>query len=541
MQAGQGPVKVQTLVIIIVLLFASGVNVISNLPVASAATFSNLQVLRVNANGYEAGTINVPANTIDNNLSTRWSNLGKGSWLTFDLGAKSTISFVDIAWYKGDTRQSTFTISLSSDNISYSMVYSGKSSGKTLSFERYDFADREARYVKITVKGNTENNWASITEVDVYGVGATISLDITPPQITAPPDITTISTGMLTAIILGNPSVTDNLDPSPIVTNNAPSTGFPVGITEVTWTATDHSGNAASAVQKVTITSPSSPTSSMVDKFGVTMVNPTAQNGRVWFSKWDNGVSRTFGNYANDPFDPEFITSKNSGGMGDGSYKTSGDGVLKISGQYPRMYVVDPSKDWRNVEITVYGMRISDTNIAWAGLQAYARTNHGAIGDEETNECDNRGYGAQFTYPGKFLFEKETAHHQDNGYAQVNEKTLFSGGMPLNQWVGYKFVVRDVDAGTHVKLEAYLDMTNGANGGTWTKISEFTDMSNNFGVGYATCNAAISPSLPLTSSNNRLGTETGRPNVAIYFRSDGVNIDGLLYKAASIREINPLP
>ncbi|HZS74138.1 MAG TPA: post-COAP-1 domain-containing protein, partial [Candidatus Nitrosotalea sp.] len=39
----------------------------------------------------------------------------------------------------------------------------------------------------------------------------------------------------------------------PTVTNNAPSGGFPVGTTTVTWTATDHSGNKATALQTVTI------------------------------------------------------------------------------------------------------------------------------------------------------------------------------------------------------------------------------------------------------------------------------------------------
>src|SRR5690606_15463206 len=152
-------------------------------------------------------------------------------------------------------------------------------------------------------------------------------------------------------------------------------------------------------------TSPSpSPASDSKDRFGVTMIYPTAKDGRIWESKWDNGIARTFGDTKNDPYDPLFRTSKNGGGFGNGSYKTQGDGILKISGKYPRMYVFDEKADWTNVEITVYGMRVSDSNIAWAGIQAYARTNHGAIGDEGKNSCDTRGYGAQLTYRGKFLF-----------------------------------------------------------------------------------------------------------------------------------------
>jgi hypothetical protein len=210
------------------------------------------------------------------------------------------------------------------------------------------------------------------------------------------------------------------------------------------------------------------------------------------------------------------------------------------------MYIFDATRDWHNVEITVYGMRVNDTDIDYGGIQAYARTNHGVVvrsdgGGVSSYLCDTRGYGAQLTYSGQFLFEKETAHGAGNGYPKVNAKSIWDSGMPKDQWIGYKFVVRDVNGGQHVKLEAYMDTTNGLDGGAWTKVSEFTDNGSNFGVGYDTCKSGINPGLPLTSSNARAGSESGRPNVAVYFRSDGVGTDGLLYKNASIREVDPLP
>ena len=69
----------------------------------------------------------------------------------------------------GNQRQNNFVISVSNDGTTYTNVFSGKSSGKTLSPEKYDFADVNARYVKITVNGNTQNKYASISEIDVYG------------------------------------------------------------------------------------------------------------------------------------------------------------------------------------------------------------------------------------------------------------------------------------------------------------------------------------------------------------------------------------
>lgn len=49
------------------------------------------------------------------------------------------------------------------------------------------------------------------------------------------------------------PTVTDNLDPNPTVSSNAPRV-FPMGQTTVTWTATDAAGNSATAEQVVTVT-----------------------------------------------------------------------------------------------------------------------------------------------------------------------------------------------------------------------------------------------------------------------------------------------
>jgi hypothetical protein len=80
--------------------------------------------------------------------------------------------------------------------------------------------------------------------------------DTTAPTLTGLNDvkIEIASHADATKIALGVPVVRDLVDSSPRVSNDAPTTGFPVGVSTVTWTARDASANQAMAVQKVTVT-----------------------------------------------------------------------------------------------------------------------------------------------------------------------------------------------------------------------------------------------------------------------------------------------
>ena len=99
--------------------------------------------------------------------------------------------------------------------------------------------------------GNQKSNSITITILQ--------ALDVTPPSITPPPNITAEATGMLTSVSLGTATATDDKDSSPTITNDAPSL-FQLGITMVKWTAVDDAGNSASADQTVTIVDTTNPT-----------------------------------------------------------------------------------------------------------------------------------------------------------------------------------------------------------------------------------------------------------------------------------------
>ena len=115
-----------------------------------------------------ASDANFPALAVlDQNPETLWSTFGKGSWIQLDLGKAKTLCNIDISWYKGDQRNNNFAISISNDGMSYKTLFNSKSTGTTATFERYDLQNVVARYIKITINGNTQNNYASIVDINV--------------------------------------------------------------------------------------------------------------------------------------------------------------------------------------------------------------------------------------------------------------------------------------------------------------------------------------------------------------------------------------
>lgn len=114
---------------------------------------------------------NVEDNLVDGNLSTRWSDNGLGAFITVDLESSKPVNEVLINWYNGDQRSNDFVISTSNDNQTFTPVFSG-SSNPSSATQSYTFPSVNAQYVKITVNGNTQNNWASINSLAVNGPGA---------------------------------------------------------------------------------------------------------------------------------------------------------------------------------------------------------------------------------------------------------------------------------------------------------------------------------------------------------------------------------
>lgn len=131
---------------------------------------SKLTPASVSDNGNDG---NVAANTLDGNLSTRWSSDGStGKYITYDLGSSKPISSLKIAWHQGDQRKTYFQIRVGDSTGSLTTVYDAKttgSSGTTTALETYNLASTvTARYVRISCFGNSLTTWNSITETEIY-------------------------------------------------------------------------------------------------------------------------------------------------------------------------------------------------------------------------------------------------------------------------------------------------------------------------------------------------------------------------------------
>jgi hypothetical protein len=128
--------------------------------------YRKLTVKSVTASGDDG---NVPSNVLDDSQATRWSCEGIGSWILLDLGESFKIIDVDIAWFKGTERTYKFKLETSLDKTTWDEFFKGESSSDTAASEKYNERDEEGQYVKLTVDGNNENNWAAVTEIWVNG------------------------------------------------------------------------------------------------------------------------------------------------------------------------------------------------------------------------------------------------------------------------------------------------------------------------------------------------------------------------------------
>src|SRR3989441_101346 len=238
-------------------------------PVAISSDLTPLALTTVAASGYQDP--NVPQNTLDNNLATRWSAYGDGQWIRYDLGMTMAIGSVAMAWHQGTSWASVFEIQVSLDDTTWTPAFSGRSSGQTLQPERYDFPTVTGRYVRIVGHGQWSGTtqlslWNSISEVAIYA-GTTVTVHPVPVASVAvspaSPSIAVGQTVQLAAVtkeaagnVLTGRTVTWTTSNSSVATVSA--SGLLTGVTIGTATITATSEGVASTAA-TTVTAPTNP------------------------------------------------------------------------------------------------------------------------------------------------------------------------------------------------------------------------------------------------------------------------------------------
>ncbi|HEY5924458.1 MAG TPA: hypothetical protein VIV11_22425 [Kofleriaceae bacterium] len=260
-----------------------------------------------------------------------------------------------------------------------------------------------------------------------------------------------------------------------------------------------------------------------LDAFGSTKINNTRAGGREYAAtSWFNCTPRVLHSGVRDPFDAEVKA------RGNGTLAMDGRGLVTLSGDSPRLYVYDEPGElplWNNVEVTYYARRVSESTpgITFRGFTVGARSDHHLQSDVLPDPCTHTYYArAKLTGDAQFL--KESRH--PDGYSQP-VATNDLGEVPVGQWTGYKFVLKNINDDRFVKMELYRDLTMGADGGTWEPIAEFVDDGTNLDTNGIACGSMLTSLSPLLD-----------PGHSVFLRADFMTAD---YSRLTIREIEPDP
>ena len=108
--------------------------------------------------------------------------------------------------------------------------------------------------------GSTTVTWTAVDTSGNISTGTQLVtiIDTTIPEIVAPSDVIVEATGISNTVVeIGEATIYDIIQVYTI-TSDSPDT-FPLGETVITWTATDSSGNSATATQTVTVVDTTAP------------------------------------------------------------------------------------------------------------------------------------------------------------------------------------------------------------------------------------------------------------------------------------------
>ena len=122
----------------------------------------------ISADQEQAG--NPATNAFDADSETRWSAMGRGRWIQFELSEAVELTEIGIGFFRAE-RDYAFSISTSADGESWQDCGRFQSGGKP-GIIRYRMQPVTARFGRITVFGSDASDWANIHSIELPGVSA---------------------------------------------------------------------------------------------------------------------------------------------------------------------------------------------------------------------------------------------------------------------------------------------------------------------------------------------------------------------------------
>lgn len=212
-----------------------------------AAACGPVQIVGAVASVEQVG--NEAPGAIDGRLDTRWSGKGVGATLTADLGAVKRVCGVSLAWYQGDLRTNSFFLEVSSNNTSFTRVFSG-TSALTAALQSVSFAAADARWVRLVFNGNSVNDWSSVAELQPNALLPAAAFELEARDLSLSVDDAASSGGASAvasyAWAFGDGQTATGRTPPP-------HTYAAAGTYQVKLTITNATGQQASATRSVTV------------------------------------------------------------------------------------------------------------------------------------------------------------------------------------------------------------------------------------------------------------------------------------------------
>jgi len=119
----------------------------------------------VTANDHDG---NIPENTIDDDMETRWSSAGV-SWIQYDLGSVQELEGVAIAFWKASERVAQYEVEVSEDGEKWTNFFKGDAQVKQ-GYNTHYITNQKAQYVRFNCRGfdGNEGAWNSVLEVKIF-------------------------------------------------------------------------------------------------------------------------------------------------------------------------------------------------------------------------------------------------------------------------------------------------------------------------------------------------------------------------------------